>query len=56
MPEDELAKITSGKIVKMYVPWQEKAEKNDKATKKKNGTDDADAGTGTGTESQHSPE
>lgn len=40
MPEDELAKITSGKIVKMYVPWQEKAEKTDKATKKKNGADD----------------
>lgn len=34
MPEDELVKITSGKIVKMYVPRQEKSEKTDKAAKK----------------------
>lgn len=30
MPEDNLAKITSGKIVKMYVPRQEKAAKKEK--------------------------
>jgi hypothetical protein len=30
MPEDELTKITNGKIIKMRRPWGEKEEQKDK--------------------------